>query len=247
MIKNIAFYHFFKPSFDLKSAKDALLKRMKELNIKGSILLCADEGINSFFAGRIEDVDAFIESLLETIRVTDPVFKVSFTPDVPFKRSLVKIKTEIVADPGPHDDLEKTPAPYLSPEELEAWYNEGREMIVLDTRNDYEYEIGHFKDAVHLGTQHFATFEEDLKRTPPEWKEKTIVTFCTGGIRCEKAAPLMQRMGFKNVYQLHGGILNYFERVGRGHYEGTCFVFDQRVAVDAKLEPVNTAYKKLGE
>ena len=248
MIKNIAFYHFFKPSGDLETAKDALRQRMLNLGIRGSILLSKEEGINSFFAGPSQDVDTFIEFLLQTIKIENPILKISYTDDIPFKRTLVKIKDEIVADPGPHHpDLENKPAPYVSPEELDVWYAQGKDMVIIDTRNDYEYEMGHFENAVHLGTKNFAEFEEDLKKTPEEWKNKTIVTFCTGGIRCEKAAPLMAKLGFKDVYQLNGGILNYLERVGKSHYEGTCFVFDQRRGVDEKLNPVVSAYKKLGE
>ena len=248
MIKNIAFYHFFKPSGDLETIKDSLRQRMLNLGIRGSILLSKEEGINSFFAGPEDKVDIFIEFLLHSIQVKNPTFKVSFTDDIPFKRTLVKIKNEIVADPGPHHvDLENKPAPYVSPEELDAWYAQGKDMVIIDTRNDYEFEMGRFKNAVHLGTKNFAEFEDDLKKVPEDWKNKTVVTFCTGGILCEKAAPLMAKLGFKDVYQLNGGILNYFERVGKSHYEGTCFVFDQRVALDAQLNPINTNYKKLGE
>ena len=104
-------------------------------------------------------------------------------------------------------------------------------MVILDTRNDYEYRIGRFKNALHLGAKHFADFEEGLQKAPTEWLNTPVVTFCTGGIRCEKAAPLMRKKGFREVYQLHGGILNYFERIGREFFDGECFVFDERVAL----------------
>jgi len=104
-------------------------------------------------------------------------------------------------------------------------------MVVLDTRNDYEYAAGRFKDSLHLGTKHFADFEENLNKTPEEWQDTPIVTFCTGGIRCEKAAPLMIKKGFQHVYQLDGGILNYFKKVGRDYFEGECFVFDERFSL----------------
>ena len=104
-------------------------------------------------------------------------------------------------------------------------------MVVLDTRNDFEYQAGRFKNSLHLGTKHFADFEGDLQKAPSEWQSIPVITFCTGGIRCEKAAPLMLKKGFREVYQLEGGILNYFKEVGRGYFEGKCFVFDERVAL----------------
>jgi UPF0176 protein len=114
-------------------------------------------------------------------------------------------------------------------------------MVVLDTRNDFEFQVGRFKDALHLGTKHFADFEGDLKKAPQDWQNTPIVTFCTGGIRCEKAAPLMIKKGFQEVYQLDGGILNYFKKVGRGYFEGECFVFDERVALDEEFKASSVA------
>ena len=110
-------------------------------------------------------------------------------------------------------------------------------MVVLDTRNAFENQVGRFKNSFHLGTKHFADFEEDLGKAPPEWQSTPVVTCCTGGIRCEKAAPLMLKKGFQEVYQLDGGILNYFKKVGRGYFEGECFVFDERIALDEGLNP----------
>ena len=110
-------------------------------------------------------------------------------------------------------------------------------MVLLDTRNDYEYEVGRFKDSLHLGTKHFSEFEADLKKAPQEWQNTPVITFCTGGIRCEKAAPLMLKKGFQEVYQLDGGILNYFKKIGKGYFEGECFVFDERRALDEELNP----------
>jgi UPF0176 protein len=231
-IKNIAFYAFFKPSFDLELVRSALLLRMRELSIKGTILL-ATEGINCSLCGTIEEMDKFLAFLCQTVGISTPELKVSFSDNIPFKRTLVKIKPYIVAKPGdtPIDPMQE-PAPYVSPEKFHQWIKDNKDMIILDTRNDYEYEVGRFKNSIHLGTKHFSKFEGDLSKAPQEWQNKTIVTFCTGGIRCEKAAPLMLKKGFQNVYQLEGGILNYFKKVGRGYFEGECFVFDERIAVD---------------
>ncbi len=235
-VKNIAFYLFFKPTFSLEEAKEILLKRMQELEIKGTILL-SPEGINCSLAGLTEKMDLFLQLLFQTIHVDNPEIKTSFSKDLPFKRSLIKIKPCIVAKPGdtPIDPTIDS-APYISPEEFHQWIKDNKKMVVLDTRNDYEFEVGRFKDSVHLGTKHFSDFEEDLQKAPHEWQDAPIITFCTGGIRCEKAAPLMLKKGFREVYQLDGGILNYFKKMGRGYFEGECFVFDERVALDEQLK-----------
>ncbi len=236
-IKNISFYHFFNPTIDLQETKGLLRARMLELGIRGSILL-AEEGINASLSGASKEMDLFLSFLFETIHITSPDIKISHSKKITFKRSLVKVKPFIVHPPGMTAiDLKKNAAPHLSPKELHQWIKEGKKMILLDTRNDYEYEIGRFKDSLHLGTAHFADFEKDLSKAPEEWKSTTVVTFCTGGIRCEKAAPLMVKKGFHQVYQLDGGILNYFKEVGQGYFEGNCFVFDQRVALNENLTP----------
>src|SRR5690606_14580586 len=114
--------------------------------------------------------------------------------------------------------------------------DEGKDFIIIDTRNGFEYQMGTFKNAIDIETRHFNEFDEAIKKLPEEMREKPIVTFCTGGIRCEKAAPLMIKRGFKEVYQLDGGILKYFETCKGAHWNGECFVFDQRTAVDGNLQ-----------
>ena len=231
MIKNIAFYSFFKPDFDLEGVRDAVHERMNDFGIKGTIIL-GDEGINCSLSGLAESMDAFLEFLFATIRIPHSDIKMGISSQIAFKRARVKIKPYIVAQPGATPiDLSRDMAPYISPEDFHQWILDNKNMVVLDTRNDFEYQHGRFKNALHLGTRHFADFEDDLKNAPSEWQNSTIVTFCTGGIRCEKAAPLMRKKGFQNVYQLDGGILNYFKKIGRGYFEGECFVFDERVVV----------------
>ena len=127
-------------------------------------------------------------------------------------------------------------AAYKAFSELKKWYQEKHDMIVLDTRNDFEVKLGTFENAMDLHIEHFREFSDAVDLLPADLKEKPIVTFCTGGIRCEKAAELMLQKGFKNVYQLDGGILNYFEKCGGDFYRGDCFVFDQRVAVNSELK-----------
>ena len=152
-------------------------------------------------------MDVFLQFLFETINITRPELKISYSEEIPFKRSRVKVKAFIVAKPGDTlIDLTQDAAPYISPEEFQQWIKDNKRMIVLDTRNDYEYQVGRFKDALHLGTKHFADFEGDLQKAPQEWQNIPVVTFCTGGIRCEKAAPLMLKKGYQEVYQLDGGI-----------------------------------------
>jgi UPF0176 protein len=245
LVKVISFYHFFKPDFNLEIMRMSLRLRMIELGLRGTILI-ANEGMNASLAGPIEKVDTYMQFLTDQAHI-QPTLKVSYCEQIPFKRALVKIKSDIVCPPGPTPiDPTQSTAPYLSPSELHQWIEEGKDMILLDTRNDYEYAEGRFKGSVHLGTRHFAHFEEDLEKTPANWKDTPIVTFCTGGIRCEKAAPLMIRKGFKKVFQLEGGILNYFEKVGRGKFEGNCFVFDQRIALDEQLKPAPTSFQAHG-
>ncbi len=230
-VKNIAFYAFFKPTYDLKAARELLHHQMREQKVKGTILLSL-EGINCSLSAATANMDTFLGLLFKTIGVTNPEIKISYSHQIAFKRDLVKVKPFIVAQPGLTPiDLNLDTAPYISPEEFHRWMEKNKEMIVLDTRNDFEYHVGRFKDARHLGTRHFADFEEDLQKASEDWQRTPVVTFCTGGIRCEKAAPLMLKKGFQEVYQLEGGILNYFKKVGQGYFEGDCFVFDERVAV----------------
>jgi UPF0176 protein len=239
-IKVISFYHFFKPDFNLEIMRMSLRLRMIELELRGTILL-ATEGINASLAGPIEEIDLFMAFFKDQTHI-NPTLKVSYCEKIPFKRTLVKIKSDIVCPPGTTPiDPSENPVPFLSPSQLHQWIQEGRQMVLLDTRNDYEYEVGRFKGSVHLGTRHFADFEKDLEKAPEQWKDIPVVTFCTGGIRCEKASPLMIKKGFRKVYQLEGGILNYFEKIGRGNFEGNCFVFDQRVSLNDQLNPTITS------
>jgi UPF0176 protein len=230
-IKNIAFYAFFKPAFELKTARGLLLDSMRKLDIKGTILL-APEGVNCSLSGITDKMDVFLPFLFDTFGIPEPELKISYSKKIAFKRSMVKVKPYIVAKAGATSiDPTRDYAPYISPEEFHQWLKNNKKMIVLDTRNDYEYKVGRFKDSLHLGTKHFADFEGNLQNAPQEWQNTPVVTFCTGGIRCEKAAPLMIKKGFQEVYQLNGGILNYFKRIGRGFFEGECFVFDERIAL----------------
>lgn len=202
--------------------------------VKGTILL-AEEGVNAFLAGPEPRVLDSIANLEATLGFTFPTIKKSYSNFIPFERFKVKVKPEIVTFRV--EGLTPTDAPYLKPEELHSWYETEKDFLILDTRNEYEFQLGAFEKSITLKIDHFV----DLAKSPlpEEWKQKKIVTFCTGGIRCEKAAPYLRTLGF-DAYQLEGGILGYFENVGGKHWQGECFVFDDRIALGPDLKPTGS-------
>lgn len=236
---NIAAYQFATLS-DLKPLRERLIARCKAWDLKGTILL-SPEGINLFMAGGAAE----IESIMEVLRAIPGLEKLnpkySESDHQPFRRMLVRLKKEIIAfgvegiSPAEHT------SPKLQAKTLKQWLDEGRPITLLDTRNDYEVKLGTFKGALPAGIDHFREFPDAVRRLPEEMKKQPIVMFCTGGIRCEKAGPFMEREGFEQIYQLDGGILKYFEECGADHYEGECFVFDQRVGVDPSLQESDSA------
>ncbi len=230
---NIAGYKFAALS-DLKELRTALLARCKEWNLKGTILL-STEGINLFVAGLPEQVASLVKELRAVPGLADLQVKISESAQQPFNRMLVRLKKEIIAFGVPQVNPARYTSPRVSPKTLKQWLDEGRPVTLLDTRNDYEVKLGTFRNARAIGIRHFRDFPQAVRSLPEDLKEQPIVTFCTGGIRCEKAAPFMELEGFKNIFQLDGGILKYFEECGGAHYDGECFVFDQRVGVDPSL------------
>jgi len=216
------------------------LKRLcKDLELKGSILL-SGEGINLFIAGLPNNVEALLIHLRAIPGLEDLEAKRSESVEQPFNRMLVKIKHEIIAFGIEGIEPLRHTSPKISARDLKALLDMGSPVTLLDTRNDYEVKLGTFMGATKLGIDHFREFPEAIRSLPESVKkslqETTVVTFCTGGIRCEKAAPLLEREGFQNVLQLEGGILKYFEECGGTHYEGECFVFDKRVGLDPDLK-----------
>jgi UPF0176 protein len=234
-ILNIASYRFVSID-DPEAVRARLLPHANSLGLKGTILL-AREGINLFLAGAETTVRTFLAILDDDARFADLDIKESWSDTMPFHKMKIKVKDEIVTFRQPQVNPALQPAPFMSPEELKARLDRGDEVVLLDTRNDVEVETGTFKGAVFWGNKNFTEFGEIAQQHIDELKNKTIVSFCTGGIRCEKAAPYLQSLGAKDVYQLEGGILRYFEKVGRDHYDGDCFVFDERAAVDPALAP----------
>lgn len=235
---NIAGYKFVNLAKEsLLSLKEQLTEQTQKLAIKGTILL-STEGINLYVAGTAETIHLFTTFLGKIPEFTGLWFKRSESTDIPYKRMFVRIKKEIISLHRPEIQPEKQTAPYLEPKELRQWYAQNKDMVILDTRNTYELNVGTFAQAINLNIENFTDFPQAAAALPEEMKEKPIVTFCTGGIRCEKASAYLINLGFKNVWQLNGGILNYFEQCGGDYFNGNCFVFDERGAIDPNLQEV---------
>jgi UPF0176 protein len=222
----------------LEELRAKLKEKAIACHLKGTILL-SPEGINVFLAGLADDLNVFRAWLEQDKRFLDLPWKDSWSEEAPFNRMLVKLKKEIISMDAPMICQENQRAKSVAPEQLKAWLDAGEEVVMLDTRNDYEYKLGSFENAIRMDLDHFREFPEKIKELLPKLKHKRIVSFCTGGIRCEKAALYMDKVGFEEVYQLDGGILKYFEDCHGAYYDGDCFVFDKRVAVDKDLNPTN--------
>ncbi|MCR6657005.1 MAG: sulfurtransferase [Opitutus sp.] len=235
---NVSAYKFT-PLDELPVWRERLLEVCRAGDLRGTILLSV-EGINLFVAGTRSGIDALLATVRSMPGLADFTPKESFSAEQPFNRMLVKIKKEIITFGIPGIDPARRPSPKFPARTLKQWLDEGRPITLLDTRNDYEIRLGTFRGAVPAGIESFREFPAAAKKLPEEMKERPVVMFCTGGIRCEKAGPFLEQAGFKNVHQLDGGILKYFEECGGAHYEGECFVFDQRVGVDPALRETNS-------
>jgi len=225
-IENIAGYKFI-PLNDLDALRQDLMHCCSENNLKGTILL-SNEGINIFLAGTPTEIATFKKHLAADDRFADISFRISYSTFTPFKRLKIKCKKEIITMRRPEIKPTEQRAKNLSPNELKKWLDEKRDITLLDTRNIFEISHGTFENAVDLQLKDFSEFPEAANQVVGN---KPVVMFCTGGIRCEKAALHMQNLGYPDVYQLDGGILNYFEQIGSAHYRGGCFVFDERIAL----------------
>lgn len=236
-IVNIAAYQFH-PLDQLQSYRESLRQLCRQLELKGTILL-SREGINMFIAGPRSGVDAVL-GMVRTIPGFESIpVKESITDYQPFNRMLVKIKKDIIPVGCPEVPPEPDASPKIPPAKLKEWLDQKRNIALLDTRNDYEVSLGTFHNAIDLKLKNFREFPAAAAALPDEIKKQPVVMFCTGGIRCEKIGPYMKGLGFEEIYQLEGGILKYFEDCQQEHYDGECFVFDQRVAVDPSLAPTD--------
>ncbi len=239
-VVNISCYKFVALA-DREALKADLAARCLGLRLKGTILH-APEGINVFLAGARAAIDAMVAHLRSDPRFADLQPKESLSAEPPFKRMRVRLKKEIITMKHPLIRPEAGRAPSVAAATLKRWLDrgcddEGRPLVMLDTRNDYEVAAGTFEHAVDYGIGVFSEFPPRLAEHRADYAGKTVVSFCTGGIRCEKAAIHMKAVGIEHVYQLEGGILKYFEEVGGAHYRGDCFVFDERETVGADLQP----------
>ena len=239
-VLNIAAYMFV-PLNDLPSLRDAILHALTTRDIKGTVLL-AEEGINLFLAAHSPEIHDFLTWLRTDDRFADLQIKESWSEVQPFHKRLVKIKPEIIRMNHPAIRPSAARAPAVDARTLKRWLDSGqddagRPVVMLETRNRYEIEAGTFKNAIDWQLEKFTEFPQAVNVHRKELAGKTVVSFCTGGIRCEKAAIYLEEAGISNVYQLDGGILKYFEECGQTHFEGDCFVFDDRRAVNAALKP----------
>jgi UPF0176 protein len=239
-VVNIAAYKFV-PLEDLSTLRIELLTRAQEADLKGTILL-AEEGINLFLAGTASGIETWLQALQSDPRFAELEVKYSYSSDIPFRKMLVKIKREIIRMNHPAIEPRAGRAPAVAPATLAKWLDqgvddEGRPVVMLDTRNAFEVDEGTFDGAIDWRIDRFTQFPDAVLANRDSLQGKTVVSFCTGGIRCEKAAIYMAQVGIDHVYQLDGGILKYFEETdGRG-YHGNCFVFDERVSLDPELAP----------
>lgn len=241
-ILNISCYLFVGIS-DPQALRDQLHAHASQLGLKGTVLI-AEEGINLFLAGPAADVHAWVDALRADARFAPLAPKESWSDTVPFRKLLVKVKPEIIRMNHPTIRPDRSPrAPALPAATLKRWLDQGhdddgRPVVTLDTRNGFEVDVGAFDGAIDWRITKFSEFPDAVKAHRAELEGKTVVSYCTGGIRCEKAALYLADQGLGGpVYQLEGGILKYFEEVGADHYHGDCFVFDERRAVDPGLAP----------
>ncbi len=221
---------------DYETLREPLRKLMTKLDIRGTVLL-AEEGINGTISGKRENMDAIITWLRADKRIADLEYKESIHYEQPFHRTKVKLKKEIVTMGVDGIDPNKVVGTYV---EAQDWNDviSNPDVVLIDTRNDYEYEIGTFKNAVNPDTETFREFPDYVEKNLDPNKHKKVAMFCTGGIRCEKASSYMKLAGFEEVYHLKGGVLKYLEKVQPEEtlWDGECFVFDDRVAVNHALE-----------
>jgi UPF0176 protein len=237
-ILNISAY-LFTPLASPEAWRDQCRDQAASRQLKGTILL-APEGINLFLAGEPEAVEDFLQWLRAQDGMAGLGGKKSWSAEQPFGKLLVKVKREIIRMNHPAIAPAEGRAPAVSPSDLQRWLaqghdDQGQALVMLDTRNAFEVGHGKFADALDWGLEKFSDFPQAARDHLGDLQGKTVVSYCTGGIRCEKAAIFLRELGLTDVYQLDGGILQYFEDTGGAHFQGDCFVFDERVALAPDL------------
>ena len=212
-----------------------------ELELKGSVYL-SPRGINFSISGTEANIEKYIDFMESDSQFLNIPLKKTYSETQPFRRMKVRLKKEIISLGRDDIDPRELTGEYVSPQELLSMYENNEDVIVLDTRNEYETRVGLFENAVDLQLDTFRDFPKAVKQLPEEYKDKQIVMYCTGGIRCEKASAVMLKAGFTNVKQLEGGVLDYFKETGGKYWNGDCFVFDERVALDTDLNETEYIY-----
>lgn len=252
-ITNIAGYEFSTID-DVEKVFEHARTICNETHIKGNIFI-SPEGINLGLASTQSDIEYFLHKLDSLCGLNNLLLNTTYSDYIPFKKLLIKIRSELVpTQPLPSDhpssstsksllknitSLEQN-AKYISNDELKEWLDAGKDITLLDMRNEFEVNLGTFENATHLAIRNFRDIiqlESEIKKLP---KDKPLVTFCTGGIRCEKGANILANNGFDQVFQLEGGIIKYIEKYKDQHWRGECFVFDERVCLDTDLQPSDT-------
>ena len=216
-------------------------QKCDELLLKGTMLI-SKNGINFSVAGTQKATDSFIDFIEKDNRFLNIPLKVTYSETQPFRRMKVRLKKEIISLGRKDINPREMTGEKISPEALKNILDRKEEVLVLDTRNEYETRVGKFENAIDLNLDTFRDFPKAIKSLPEEYKDKQIVMYCTGGIRCEKASAVMMKAGFADVKQLEGGVLDYFKETGGAYWEGDCFVFDERVALDTELNETDYIY-----
>ena len=237
-IANITGYKFT-PIDDELLLRETILKYSTDLNLKGTVLI-SSKGLNFSVSGTKKNIDNFIVFIHSDKRFSDVDIKITYNKYQPFRKMLVRIKKEIISMGVEEINPFQFTGQKISPKELNSKLDNNEEIVLLDTRNEYEVRLGTFKNALDLDLDSFRDFPEEIEKLREELNGKEVVMFCTGGIRCEKASALMLENGFENIKQIEGGVINYFKETGGKHWNGDCFVFDDRVALNKNL--VETDY-----
>ena len=237
---NIAGYKF-QPLEDAADLISLYQNKCDELKLKGTMLI-SKNGINFSLAGTKQAIDKIISFLEQDIRFLNIPLKVTYSKEQPFRKMKVRLKKEIISLGQKDINPLKLSGEKISPQDLKQLLDSKEEVLVLDTRNEYETRVGKFENAIDLNLDTFRHFPNAIKSLPEDYKDKQIVMYCTGGIRCEKASAVMMKAGFTDVKQLEGGVLDYFKETGGAYWEGDCFVFDERVALDTELNETDYIY-----
>ena len=239
-VVNIAGYKF-EPLKDPVDLIRIYQQKCDDLKLKGTMLI-SKNGINFSLAGTKEATDTIITFLEEDNRFLNIPLKITYSETQPFRRMKVRLKKEIISLGRKDINPRELTGERITPQDLKNLLDNKEDVLVLDTRNEYETRVGKFENAIDLNLDTFRDFPKAIESLPEEYKDKQIVMYCTGGIRCEKASAVMMKAGFADVKQLEGGVLDYFKETGGAYWEGDCFVFDERVALDTELNETDYIY-----